>query len=145
MQPNAPAGPSTSAPWNRDIDEPFRVLQQAPDSRSAPVTNDRPLPASEGCRHPSPLRRNRRMTYGVDTPVHSVQPSETHSPRDAVPAQPNLQKLLDRQDAVLPNRNPRDLHVGTGAFVSHIAIKAPIRWILPLSTASKRRSHRFVQ
>jgi hypothetical protein len=95
MQPNAPLWLSASMVRNHRFDRAGRLLQQSPESRCAPVADDRPLSAGEGCRQPTTFRRKPRMTHRINTTMNPVQLARLHAARNCTPAHPNRTKLLD--------------------------------------------------
>lgn len=76
------------------------------------------------------------MTDRVDPVVDAMQAAHAKSTQDAVLVHAGSMKLTDGDDTVLPGSNPCHCHLCCGAFLAHIASKAPVAQTLPLSAGN---------
>jgi hypothetical protein len=71
--------------------------------------------------HPPGLRGHRPVSDRIDALMQPTEPPGPHPAVDVVSAQPSLQQLGPRDDAVLSIREPGD-HEVRGGFAAHIAV-----------------------
>lgn len=133
MHANASAIRSATVPPDDDVNWVIPGRQEIPETGGTAMAHCRPpvcehgiallgsLPADRQDRgKPTPLGRQGRMPHRIDAPVDTVQPSRIDVVPHSALSNPQLVKLPNGHHTVLPSRDSRDRHIGSGDFPSHI-------------------------
>jgi hypothetical protein len=126
---DALASPTTCPGWDRDMRISLNrgwgrwsaSTEDAPELRGAGVAQNRALPAGEHGRHP-PSRLAQSSVPNREHPtMNAMEVTGAQSTGAPLAVDPGLIKLLKRDHAVLPCRDPGDHGVGpwVGAFCMH--------------------------
>jgi hypothetical protein len=104
--------PDAGAPTRRgvrdhDLDEPRLASAQRPLEGGGAIAERRARPAREHGGHPASVPRQQRVPERVHARVHGVEPAGPDAPGDRRRAEPEVEQLRARDDAVLPPREAR--------------------------------------
>lgn len=83
---------------------------------SARVVTTRVTADRKDRRQPPTVQGKRQMSHCVNASVHSVQTTRINAPFQGALADTHPTQLADRDNSVLPLRDLRDQHVGSGDF-----------------------------
>jgi hypothetical protein len=132
MHANASAIRVAAVSLDDDIGRVIPDWKEIPHTGSAAMTRRRPPVAKDriagamrssadrkDSSHPSPLRREGRMTHRVDAAMHSVQSTPGDTSPHRFLAQARMAQLGKRDNAVLPSRELGHRDLRFGDFLVH--------------------------
>jgi hypothetical protein len=136
VQPDSGALRPPCLAWHGNAHSFVPDVQERPKGCGAPMTDNRPLTASEDGRHPPSVKGDSRMTDRIDAPMDPVQPATGKATRDRACAETRRQELGRRDNAVLSFRDLRHLGVCPVDFLPHVGRKSTAAMSLPPVTRS---------
>ncbi len=131
MDLDAAALSASAVPDDAYMDRSGMRLEHAPKRGGALMADDGSLAERENRRHAPAFEGQAGVADRVHTTMNAMKPAGLDSAGDSVLVDPGTSKLRCAHDAVLPSGNLRDYLVGPGAFLAHIASKAPTPVPLP--------------
>jgi hypothetical protein len=100
-----------AASGHRDVNRGACGWTKLPERRGTPVAEHRVRPAGEDRGQPATVRRERRVTDGLDADMNRLEPSRRNPVPDRPPREPKLEELPMVNDAMLTGSQRRDRSV----------------------------------